>query len=311
MKVLFTYSKMSGFVKNDIDLLSSMYEIKTVQIKPSIKPFIEMFKGILWADYTYSWFANIGALWCVIWSKLFRKKSIVVIGGYEVAKIPEIRYGAMLDKNESRKVKFILNHADELICVSDYNKKETQQYTDNPLKLIYNCVDTDYFKPHGDKEDIVLMVASADAKIRKGIHTYIEVAKQMPDIQFVMVGSNDFDKNDIPSNLKLPGHISDQELLEYYQRAKVYCQLSYYESFGVAILEAMACNCIPVVTHVAAIPEVVGLTGYYVEYGNVEDTVNAIKQVLNNPVPNYPRSPREQALFFDISDRKHGLEQLF
>jgi len=247
----------------------------------------------------------------VIWSKLFRKKSIVVIGGYEVAKIPEIEYGAMLDKNESRKVKFILNHADSVVCVSDYNKRETQQYTDRNLKLIYNCVDTKHFKPSVNKEDIVLMVASADAKIRKGIHTYIEVAKQMPDIQFVMVGSNDFDKNDIPSNLKLPGHISDQELLEYYQRAKVYCQLSYYESFGVAILEAMACNCIPVVTHVAAIPEVVGLTGYYVEYGNVEDTVNAIKQVLNNPVPNYPRSPREQALFFDISDRKHGLEQLF
>jgi len=307
MKILFTYSKMSGFVKNDIDILRSIHEIKIVQIKPSIKPFIEIIKGALWADCTYSWFGNIAALHCVIWSKLFLKKSIVVIGGYEVANVPEIGYGAMLKNRGSQEVKFILNHADSIICVSDYNKNECQKYTDRNLELVYNCVDTNHFQSHKSKCGIVLMVASSDAKIRKGIDTFIGAAKQMPETQFVLVGKNDIDESTMPSNLKLPGYVTDPELLGYYQRAKVYCQLSYYESFGVAILESMSCNCIPVVTNVAAIPEVVGDTGYYVEYGNVEDTINAINSALNDVETD---AQRERAFKFDISNRKVLLERL-
>jgi len=49
-----------------------------------------LFKGVLWADITFSWFADTHAFLAVLLSKLFRKKSIVVVGGYEVANVPEI-----------------------------------------------------------------------------------------------------------------------------------------------------------------------------------------------------------------------------
>ena len=71
----------------------------------------------------------------------------------------------------------------------------------------------------------------------------------------------------IDRHIEFTGFVTDDELLGWYQRAKVYCQLSYYESFGMAAAEAMLCECVPVVTRKGALPEVVGETGFYVEYG--------------------------------------------
>ncbi|GAF92264.1 unnamed protein product, partial [marine sediment metagenome] len=72
-----------------------------------------------------------------------------------------------------------------------------------------------------------------------------------------------------------------KQLLSYYQKAKVYCQLSYYESFSVALAEAMSCGCIPVVTDRGALPEVVDNCGFIIPYGDVNKTVNAIKKALD------------------------------
>lgn len=311
MKILFTYTTESGFVQTDLDILRSMHEVRTVKFKPCLSSILEIAKGVMWCDCTYTWFAHTNAMFCILFAKLLRKKSIAIVGGYEVAKLPEIGFGGMLSKKTAIQVQFVLDYANELICVSNFNYKQTQQYNKSRyINLIYNCVDTKHFMPAVHKSNMVLMVASINGNVRriiKGIDTYIEAAKQMPDTQFVLVGKNDIDESTMPSNLKLPGHVTDQELLEYYQRAKVYCQLSYYESFGVAILESMSCNCIPVVTNVAAIPEVVGDTGYYVEYGNVEDTINAINNALNDVEMD---APRERALKFDISNRKVLLERL-
>jgi glycosyltransferase involved in cell wall biosynthesis len=69
-------------------------------------------------------------------------------------------------------------------------------------------------------------------------------------------------------------------LISALKTAKVYCQLSYTESFCVAVLEAMACGCIPVVTDRDALPEVVGDVGFIVPYGDVEKTREAILSAL-------------------------------
>ena len=74
-----------------------------------------------------------------------------------------------------------------------------------------------------------------------------------------------------------------EDVLEMLQPAKVFCQLSYRESFGVGVVEAMLCECIPVVTDRGALPEVVGDAGFYASYGNVEETVEAIKKALDAP----------------------------
>jgi len=53
--------------------------------KKSLKFLIGTLKGVLWADTTFPWFADVHAFAAVLFSKIFIRKSIVVVEGYEVA----------------------------------------------------------------------------------------------------------------------------------------------------------------------------------------------------------------------------------
>ncbi len=83
-------------------------------------------------------------------------------------------------------------------------------------------------------------------------------------------------------NVKYLGHVSDDELMGYFQRARVYVQVSAHEGFGISLAEAMLCECVPVVTRGGAIPEVVGDSGYYVPYNNPKATAEAIEKALKS-----------------------------
>ena len=96
---------------------------------------------------------------------------------------------------------------------------------------------------------------------------------------------------------------SQDELIMLYSESKVYCQLSLHESFGCALVEAMLCDCIPVVTNRGALPEIVGKEGYIIPFGNVNRTVEAIKEALNS----YNKGSRTQGEKFSFTKRKEGL----
>lgn len=130
-----------------MDILKKQFEVKVLEFtdggkKNYLKHLLEMFKGVLWADVTFSWFAGYHAYWAVRLSKIFRKKSVAIVGGYEVAKVPEIGYGAMLNLRSARIVKYVLENADKVLAVSEFNKKEILKYTNsNNVELVYNGVD--------------------------------------------------------------------------------------------------------------------------------------------------------------------------
>ena len=79
--------------------------------------------------------------------------------------------------------------------------------------------------------------------------------------------------------------VSDEELVRYFQDARVYCQLSYVEGTPAgAGCQAMACNCVPVLSEKAeALTEDCGHLGYYVEYGDIQKTVEAIREAFKEP----------------------------
>jgi len=176
------------------------------------------------------------------------------------------------------------------LAVSEFNKSEIERYTGiNTALVMYNSVDVNYFVPSGSKENVVLTVTSCGdwGRIQlKGLDVFIKSAKFLPNVKFFVLGlwGNSLKKlrEIAPSNVTLIEYLSQNELIPYYQRAKVYCQLSYYESGGVALEEAMSCECVPVVTNRGALPEVVGDTGFITKYGEIDEIVDAIKQALND-----------------------------
>ena len=292
-KILFICPYFSPFIQKDLDLLRRHFDVK-VGHYTGLGSIPKILKAVLWSDITFSWFADIHAFWAVLFSKIFNKKSIVVVGGYEVAKVPEINYGLMLNPKSARRVKYVLENADKVLAVSEFNKREIlkcmNEKENEKVKLIYHGVDYNKFTSQGEKKDNRLVISVGYVKNsnlkRKGLETFVRAAKFLPNVEFVLIGKHIDDsirylKSIAPVNVKFTGFVSEDDLLKYYQRAKVYVQVSAHEGFGLSLAEAMLCECVPVVTNKGAIPEVVGDAGFYVPYGNPKATAEAIKEALN------------------------------
>ena len=297
LKVLFVKSADSSFIVNDINLLKKYYSVKIVNcilqrnhVFETFVSLVKLFFGILWADVNYSWFADYHAYVAVRLSRICGKKSLVVIGGYEVANVPDFKYGMMRNEKTARRVRFIIKNATQVLAVSKFSLEEVLQCTNTgKVDLLYNGVDGGLFKPNGQKEKLVITVAYIDQSriITKGLDTFIGIAKNLPDTSFLIIGDcSDHSVNDLkaaaPDNLKIISVSSKDELIRYYQKAKVYCQLSFRESFGVSLAESMLCECVPVATNAAALPEIVGDTGYYVDYGNVTRATEMVARAIQS-----------------------------
>ena len=92
-KILFVCPSFSSFIQNDLDILRKHFDVRVAhyQGKKKLREFlIETLKGVLWADLSFSWFVDVHAFVAVLLSKIFRRKSIVVVVGYEVAKVQGI-----------------------------------------------------------------------------------------------------------------------------------------------------------------------------------------------------------------------------
>lgn len=287
-----------SFVEQDVQILRRSFDVRVIDFifsrknpKGTLTTLFNMLKGILWADASFSWFAVSHAAFAVLLSRICGRKSLVVSGGYDVANVPKIGYGVMLSPRGRFIAKFALKHADKVLAVSEFNKNEALNYVDpDKIELVYNAVDCDRFKPQGKKnEDLVIAVGAVTHRNikAKGLEVFIKTASYLPDIKFIHIGraydkSIEYLKATAPVNVEFAGYIPFAEMPVWYQKAKVYCQLSYRESFCLSLAEAMACSCVPVVTKKAALPELVGDTGFYVPYGNPEATADAIKKALKS-----------------------------
>jgi len=149
----------------------------------------------------------------------------------------------------------------------------------------------------------------------KGLETFVKCAQHYPDIPFILAGEIG-PKEDVkhikslaPKNVTLTGLISQDELVKYYQQAKVYTQLSFIESFCCALAEAMSCECIPIATNRGALPEVGGEIARYVRYGDVKETCRAIDTALNGSSALGRMARSRIVAIFSLEKRKEALTE--
>jgi len=289
MRISFISYYYATFVKQDYEILSRFFDVERIDYRTP-KHILNMARSIYNSNIVYSWFAAGHSFIAVLLAKMMKKRSVVVAGGYDVAYEPEIDYGQYtLDWHKRLYADFVLKYADAILAVSQFSAKEARaRSSPRKLEVVYLGIDMDKFAPKGEKEYLVMTVASGSNVIKlKGLDTFVRAAKYHQKIKFLVIGLSEQDMKELRSqsdsqNLELCGHASQEELISYYQRAKVYCQLSYRESFGASLAEAMACGCVPIVTDRGALPEVVGDTGFYVPYGDEKETVKGIKNALES-----------------------------
>lgn len=81
--------------------------------------------------------------------------------------------------------------------------------------------------------------------------------------------------------------IDEDDKPALYFGAKVFVSPSFWEGFGIHVLEAMACGTPVVVSRVASLPEVAGKTGIYVDANSRKSIARGIKKVINMTAKEY------------------------
>jgi glycosyltransferase involved in cell wall biosynthesis len=125
------------------------------------------------------------------------------------------------------------------------------------------------------------------------IEAYEAIKKEFPAIGLVIAGRPttadpetaalvERKKSQDPQ-IVTPGFVSDENLAAMYSAAAVYVHPSWYEGFGIMVLEAFA-SAVPVVTsNLSSLPEVVGDAGVLVDPKKPKEIAEAVVSILLDP----------------------------
>lgn len=321
-RVLFIHPTMSSFIQADLDMLRKRFDVRAIDagskkgLSGAVGAGWQLFKGVLWADVTFSWFAEKHAKWAVMCSRTFGKPSVVVVGGYEVTKLPELGFGSLLDPKKAKMVRYILTRATKVLPVDDDLRIRAVQNLGidaSNFLVVPTGYDSKHFSSAGSNERTVVSVGYFSDWTRvlvKGFDTLVEAARKLPDVRFVIIGGNGEAvaklKEMSPSNVEILPPMWHDEVIPIFQKAKVYAQLSRTEGLPNALCEAMLCECVPVGTRIPGIEHAIGDTGFYVAADDASDAASAIRKALAAPEMGvkarnriaevFPKEKREKAL---------------
>jgi glycosyltransferase involved in cell wall biosynthesis len=288
-RILFTSAFLTPFIREDLEVLQRHYRVRRLLTRGILAP-VKILSAAATADVTFTWFASVYSSVVVFAARLFGIRAIIVVGGVDAARVPEIGYGIWLVRWKAVLVGWALRHAHRVLAVAPSLKRDAAalaRYDGANIEVVPTGYDAAAWVPCGEKEPSVLTVAVCENRIRartKGIDLLFATARLMPETSFVLVGIRDplqtQIRSEVPGNVKLVPYVEREVLRGHYQKAKVYCQPSYTEGLPNALCEAMLCGCIPVGTAVGGIPDVIGDTGYVVQRDEPGQLVEALRAAL-------------------------------
>ncbi|MEM2779670.1 MAG: glycosyltransferase family 4 protein [Candidatus Bathyarchaeia archaeon] len=197
--------------------------------------------------------------------------------------------------------RFLLKHvADIYISISRQMKNDLIKLKIPEKKIAYlpNGVDTDFFKPSGQKEDKLLLFVGRISP-SKGVHVLIKSLEYVEDnVRLVIIGPPDWNLRYYRDVLELInkenrkgkheirylGAMEQTELVKWYQKATIFILPSFVEGFPVSILEALSCETPVIATPIGGIPEAIRdyETGILFPPGNCFKLAKAIHYMLKN-----------------------------
>ena len=311
------HSRKASFVAIDRDILAGRYEVEDL-LQPGRWPNpVKVVRGVLRADVVFAWFASWHSFLPITLAWLLRRPSVLVTGGFDTANVPEIGYGYQQGGLRRAASRWIMRRAGRLVTNSEYSLGEIARNTPiapERVTVVHHGV-PDVVGAVADGKEREALTVGAINRItleRKGQRPFVEAARLVPDVRFTLAGEWLDDAVDelrarAGDNVQFAGRLSDEELLAAYRRAAVYVQASRHEGFGLAVAEAMLAGCVPVVTNVTAMPEVVGDAGVLIESQDPRAVADGIQRALALG-PDAAKRARERILTeFPLERRREGI----
>ncbi len=200
--------------------------------------------------------------------------------------------------------KFSIEHSDGVTAISKYLREQTQKVfeIENSIEVIYNFVNCDLYKRDPGAAQRREQFADANERILVHLSNFRPVKRLLDVIEI-------FDRvqKQIPAKLLLMGDGPDRAAAEWLVRRKGIQERVFFlgkqervqeklaisdlmllpsqlESFGLAALEAMACEVPSIATRVGGVPEVIedGRTGCLAEVGDVERMARCAVELLSD-----------------------------
>ena len=201
--------------------------------------------------------------------------------------------------------RFAIEASDGVTSISQYLKDRTVVEFDvhNPIEVIPNFVNCDLYRRDADAAGRRQKIVKDNEKLLVHLSNFRPV-KRIPDVIEIF----DRVQKQIPAKLLMMGDGPERSTAEWMvarkrisdrvlflgKQDRVYEQLamadlmllpSELESFGLAALEAMACEVPTIATRVGGLPEVLehGHSGFLAEVGDVEEMAGYAIEILSDP----------------------------
>lgn len=212
----------------------------------------------------------------------------------------------------------ILPQCKKIITVSHFERKHIQDVLhlpDQQIVTIYNGY-SHYFHPienscvvtkkYTDSESFLFFLGNTDPKKNvprtlKAYSSYLKRSKEKRPLLIADLKENILDKilkekglEDIKHKLILPGYIPNQNLSYLYNNAFAFLYTSLRESFGIPILEAMACGTPVITSATSAMPEIAGEKGILINPFDEEEIAEKLLLLENDT--NFYLKQREYGL---------------
>jgi glycosyltransferase involved in cell wall biosynthesis len=317
-QILFVFARESSFVAIDRAVLAERWDVRDWRQQGPVVNLPALIRAIARSDMVFGWFASWHTFWPVLLARLLRKPSVLVIGGYDTARMPDIGYGLQqrgLIRHVSR---LVMRLATRLVTNSHFTRAEAAANAGiDPARMtvVHHGVPDPFGElPAGPRGRSALTIGIVDRRNleRKGLRPFVEAARHLPDVSFVLAGRWDDGAADAlregaPPNVTLTGWVEQDVLNEHIRRASVYVQASAHEGFGMSVAETMLAGCIPVTTAAGALPEVVGDIGVEVPDAEPRRLAQAIEQALAMDDATRRRARERVLEHFPVEVRRRGL----
>lgn len=341
--VTVVYSVERSFVKSDISILEALgFRVYKIHSRPEknllfflLNRIREKLKSILFISRSkvlISWFNDYHSFIPILFSKLFFKKSIIIVGGYDAIVDNKNNHGLFF-KSGIRSAIAKLNYkmVNEVWIVHkslengcDFAKQKfniisgVRRFTSKKnivIKEINTGYDTRFWNYNQNEEKTGVLTAAffSDKRVIniKGLNIFNKLASLLPNVNFTIVGESGIRISDfinLESNIKVMGVQTKSQMKKLYQNNKFYFQGSRLEGLPNSLCEAMLCGCIPVGSRVFGIPDAIGKTGILFD---TEKDLDKIVEFINSDfgVTDFKKARNQVVRKYDISKRIEKIKQ--